>query len=97
MEGDLLKDTFGRPNLPLNIGLEVGTFETLKHYVGRGLGIAVVSGLCLTKEDRLNLETVEIPVELGGETTYGVIPHHDKSHNRPLSSLLHLLSVEGIT
>jgi DNA-binding transcriptional LysR family regulator len=94
-EAHLLKDTFGRLNLPLNIGIEVGTFETVKHYVARGLGIAVVSGLCLTIEDRTHLETVEVPAEIGGETIYGVILRHDKSLSRPLTSLLQLLGVES--
>lgn len=95
VESNLLKDTLGRLNLPLNIGLEVGTFETLKHYVARGLGIAVVSGLCLTKADRMHIETVEVPAELGGETTYGVILRQDKNLNKPLSALLRLLGVEN--
>lgn len=93
-ESHLLKDTLDRLNLPLNIGLEVGTFETLKHYVARGLGIAVVSGLCLSKADRTHFETVQVPAELGGETTYGVILRHDKSLNKPLSTLLRLLGVD---
>ena len=93
-ESRLLEDTLGRLNLPLNIGLEVGTFETLKHYVARGLGIGVVSGLCLTKADRTLFETVEVPAELGGETTYGVILRHDKSLNKPLSTLLQLLGIK---
>lgn len=97
VEAQVLKETFGRLNLPLNIGLEVGTFETLKQYVARGLGIAVVSGLCLTKEDRTHLETIEVPEEIGGETTYGVILRHGKNVSRPLASLLQLLGVEGTT
>jgi DNA-binding transcriptional LysR family regulator len=94
IEGHILKDTLGRLNLPINIGLEVGTFETLKHYVARGLGIAVVSGLCLTKADRTHFEIVQVPAEFGGETTYGVILRRDKSLNKPLSTLLRLLDVE---
>ena len=94
VEGRLLRETLGRLDLPLNIGLEVGTFETLKHYVARGLGIAVVSGLCLTKADRTHFEIVEVPAELGVETTYGVILRRDKNLNRPLTTLLQLLGVE---
>lgn len=94
VESNLIKDTLGHLNLPLNIGLEVGTFETLKHYVTRGLGIAVVSGLCLTKADRTHLEAVQVPKELGGETTYGVILRQDKNLNMPLSTLLRLLGVK---
>ena len=94
IEGRLLKETLGRLNLPLNIGLEAATFETLKHYVARGLGIAVVSGLCLTKADRTHFEIVEVPAELGVETTYGIILRRDKNLNRPLMTLFQLLGVE---
>ena len=94
VESRLLKDTLGRLNLPLNIGLEVGTFETLKHYVARGHGIAVMSGLCLTKADQTLFDTVEVPTELGGETTYGIIVRHDKNLNAPLLTLLQLLGVK---
>jgi len=94
VESQHIKDTLGRFGLPLNISLEVGNFETLKHYVDRGLGIAMVSGLCLTKSDRVRFEIVEVPVELGGETTYGVILRKDKSMTRPLRTLLQLLGIE---
>jgi DNA-binding transcriptional LysR family regulator len=93
-ESEHIKNILGRLDLPINIGLEVGNFETLKHYVGRGLGIALVSGLCLTKSDRERFETVEIPADLGGETSYGVILRKDKSMSRPLSTLLQLLGIE---
>ena len=95
MEARVLEETFGRLGLPLNIGLEVGTFETLKQYVERGLGIAVVSGLCLTKEDHVRLETIEVPRKIGGETTYGVILRNDKNKSRPLVSLLRLLGIDS--
>jgi len=94
VESQHIKDMLGRMDLPLNIGLEVGSIETLKHYVDRGLGIALVSGLCLTKSDRARFEIVEVPADLGGETTYGAILRHDKSMTRPLTALLQLLGVE---
>ena len=95
VEAQVLKKTLGRLNLPLNVGLEVGTFETLKQYVARGLGIAVVSGLCLTEADHVHLETIEVPQEIGGETTYGVILRNDKNRSHPLLSLLRLLGIQN--
>lgn len=97
LEGFVLKETFSRQNLPLNIGLEVGTFETLKHYVARGLGIAVVSGLCLTDADRTHFETVEVPKQFGGDTTYGAVLRHDKAMSPPLMTLLKLLNIGKVS
>lgn len=93
IESRLLKDTLGRLKLPLNIGLEVGTFDTLKHYVARGLGIAVVSGLCLTEADRAQFDAVQVPEKFGGETTYDLILRLDKCMNKALSALLRMLGV----
>ena len=57
--------------LPFNVAFEVGTIETVKHYVELGLGLAVVSGICLTREDQGKLEAIEIPKEFGGTSIYG--------------------------
>ena len=95
LEGYLLKETFAELGLRLNIGIEVGTLSTLKRYVARGLGIAVISGLCVSEEDRERLEVVPIPAELGGEATYGVVVRKDKHRSRLLTDLLRLLGAGG--
>jgi DNA-binding transcriptional LysR family regulator len=79
--------------LPYHVGLEVGTIETVKHYVARGLGIAVVSGICLGDEDRRDLDLLQIPPEFDGATTYGVVLHRRKHLAAPLKGLLPLLGV----
>jgi DNA-binding transcriptional LysR family regulator len=93
IEGYLLKDTFAQLGLPLNVGIEVGTFDTLKTYVARGFGVAVIPGLCVTEEDRTRLEIVPIPTELDADTTYGVVMRNGKHRSRPLADLLRLLGV----
>ena len=93
IEGYLLRETFTKLGLPLNIGIEVGTFDTLKRYVARGLGIAVIPGLCVTEEDRTRLEIVPIPPKLNADTTYGVVMRNGKHRSRALTDLLRLLGV----
>lgn len=95
IEGYLLKETFARLGLPLNIAIEVGTFDTLKQYVARGLGIAVISGLCVTEGDSAHLEIVPVPPELGGDTTYGVVMRNGKHRSRLLTDLLRLMGAGG--
>ena len=73
---------------PFTVALEVSTIDTLKHYVARGLGIAVVSGFAVTREDRARLEVIPIPEEFGGATTYGVVLRRDKHHTPLLKSLI---------
>jgi DNA-binding transcriptional LysR family regulator len=93
----LLKGAFARHALPLNVSIEVSTFDTLKNYVARGLGIALISGLCVSEADSARLEAVPIPAELGGDTTYGVIMRKGKHRSRLLADLLRLLGVGGKT
>ena len=59
LEDHRLEKAFERLKLPLNVALKLGTIETLKHYVGRGLGIAVISALCITEDDHARLEVIK--------------------------------------
>jgi DNA-binding transcriptional LysR family regulator len=93
LEGYLLAHTFSKLGLPLNIAIEVGSIDTVKHYVARGLGIAAVSGLCLTEADHARVEVIPIPSEYGGDSTYGVIMRNGKHRSRLMADLLRLLGV----
>lgn len=92
LQGGVLEDTFTRLQLPLNIGLQVGTLDTVKRYVERSVGVAVVPGLCVTAEDRLRLDVVDIPKELRADTTYGVVLRRGKHRSVLLQDLLRLIT-----
>jgi DNA-binding transcriptional LysR family regulator len=91
-EDSRLRRTFEQHRIPFNVGLEVTTIDTLKHYVARGLGIAVVAGFAVTQEDHARMEAVEVPVEFGGATTYGVVLRRGKHRSVLLKSLLGVLT-----
>ncbi len=80
-----------RLGLPFNVAFEVGSMQAVKHYAARGLGLGVVSGICLTQEDKATLEALEIPAEFRGETMYGVALRRNKRITEPLRDLLNLL------
>ena len=82
-EDQRLRQAFESHNVPFTVALEVTTIDTLKHYVARGLGVAVISGFSISPEDRARLEVIAIPDEFGGGTTYGVVLRRDK-HRTPL-------------
>ena len=90
-EDKRLAEVLKREGLPYNVAVEVGTIETVKHYVVQGHGMAVVSGICLTEADRDVLDTIEIPGEFGGATTYGVIWRRDKHMASALNGILAIL------
>ena len=90
--GGLFVDTFARLNLRPNVGLEVGSLDTLKRLVARGIGVAVGPELWITDEDRLRIDVIPVPPELKADSTYGVVLRRDK-HKGPL--LKHLLELLG--
>jgi DNA-binding transcriptional LysR family regulator len=91
-EDPRLRMAFERLNVPFNVALEVSTIDTLKHYVARGLGIAVITGFTVTPEDRGRLEILELPGKLGGATTYGVVMRRGKHRDPLLKSLMEVLT-----
>lgn len=54
--GRLLDLVFQQRRVPYTVALEVGGWEIIKQYVAIGLGISIVTGLCLTEADRERLE-----------------------------------------
>jgi DNA-binding transcriptional LysR family regulator len=88
---DRLDSFLDAHKLSYSVTLEVGTIETTKHYVARGLGIAVVSGICLTEADKHDLVTIPIPAKYGAATTYGVILRRKKFRSAALQGLLSML------
>ena len=91
-----VRKTLERLGLPFNVALEVGNFETVKYYVDHGHGLAVVPGMCLSSEDEAIFHIIEVPEDLEGETTYGVILRRDKYISLALRTLLTLLEVPNL-
>jgi len=91
-EDPRLRAAMDRLGIPFNVGLEVTAIDTLKHYVARGLGVAIISGFSVTPDDRRRLEVLRIPDELGGTTTYGVVMRRDKHRAPLLDGLLKMLT-----
>jgi DNA-binding transcriptional LysR family regulator len=91
-----VRDRLESLGLPFNVSLEVGNFETVKYYVARGHGLAVVPGMCLSREDEAIFHIIEVPEAFEGETTYGVLLHKDKYISSALRSLLILLEVSNL-
>ena len=91
-EDPRLRETIERYQLPFNVALEVSTVDTLKHYVARGLGIAVVTGFAVTQEDYARLDVIAIPEALDAATTYGVVVRRGKHRSALLKGLVAVLT-----
>jgi DNA-binding transcriptional LysR family regulator len=63
---------FQQRRVPYTVALEVGGWEVIKQYVAMGLGISIVTGICLTEADLARLEVRNLR-EYFPPRSYGVV------------------------
>ncbi len=68
---------FQRHRVPYTVALEVGGWEVIKQYVAMGLGISIVTSICLTDADRERL-TARSLAEWFPPRSYGVVLRRGK-------------------
>jgi DNA-binding transcriptional LysR family regulator len=70
-----LEWVFSRQGLKFQVALEAGGYEIIKKYVSMGLGISIVSGLCLTGNEALAQRSM---TEYIPKRSYGVVIRRGK-------------------
>ncbi|QOC23899.1 LysR family transcriptional regulator [Wenzhouxiangella sp. AB-CW3] len=68
----LVDMVFQQHNLPFRVALEVGGWEVIKKYVAIGMGVSIVTSICLTDTDRRNLAVRDMS-EFFPQRSYGVV------------------------
>ena len=68
---------FQRNRVPYTVALEVGGWEVIKQYVAMGLGISIVTAICLTDPDRTRLAARSL-AKYFPSRTYGVVMRKSK-------------------
>ncbi|QDH71372.1 LysR family transcriptional regulator [Marilutibacter alkalisoli] len=68
---------FQRARVPYTVALEVGGWEVIKQYVAMGLGISIVTAICLTETDHGRLATRSL-AEYFPDRSYGVVVRKGK-------------------
>lgn len=68
---------FQRHRVPYTVALEVGGWEVIKQYVAMGLGISIVTSICLTDADRERLVARSL-AEWFPARSYGVVMRRGK-------------------
>ncbi|MGY6518009.1 MAG: LysR family transcriptional regulator [Lysobacteraceae bacterium] len=63
---------FHQARVPYTVALEVGGWEVIKQYVAMGLGISIVTGICLREEDHQRLAVRNLS-EWFPQRSYGVV------------------------
>lgn len=61
---------FKKAKVPYRVAIEVGGWEVIKQYVAMGLGISIVTGICLTPNDRLAVHNLR---RFFPQRSYGVV------------------------
>ena len=68
---------FQQRRVPYTVALEVGGWEVIKQYVAMGLGISIVTGICLTDADRDRLVARSL-ADYFPPRSYGVVVRKGK-------------------
>nr|WP_251044388.1 MULTISPECIES: LysR family transcriptional regulator [unclassified Lysobacter] len=68
---------FQQNRVPYTVALEVGGWEVIKQYVAMGLGISIVTAICLTDADRSRLSARSL-AEYFPSRSYGVVVRKGK-------------------
>ncbi|HNR90811.1 MAG TPA: LysR family transcriptional regulator [Dokdonella sp.] len=63
---------FQKRNVPYHVAIEVGGWEVIKQYVAMGLGISIVTGICIGEADRARLGVRNLR-QYFPQRSYGVV------------------------
>jgi DNA-binding transcriptional LysR family regulator len=68
---------FQQRQVPYHVAIEVGGWDVIKEYVARGLGISIVTGICITAADRSRLAVRNLR-QYFPQRAYGVVMRKGK-------------------
>ncbi len=68
---------FQQRKVPFHVAIEVGGWEVIKHYVALGLGISIVTGICISEEDNARLAVRNMSAYFP-QRSYGVVVRKGK-------------------
>jgi len=68
---------FQQRQVPYHVAIEVGGWDVIKEYVARGLGISIVTGICITEADRGRLAVRNLR-QYFPQRAYGVVMRKGK-------------------
>lgn len=81
---------FQRARVPYSVALEVGGWEVIKQYVAMGLGISIVTAICLTEADRQRLASRSLAAFFPSRS-YGVVVRRGRTLSAPARAFVELV------
>jgi DNA-binding transcriptional LysR family regulator len=73
----LVDMVFQQRHVPYSVAIEVGGWDVIKQYVAMGLGISIVTGICITDDDRQRLAVRNVR-QWFPQRSYGVVVRKGK-------------------
>lgn len=87
---------FQRNRVPYTVALEVGGWEVIKQYVAMGMGISIVTAICLTEADRDRLVARSL-AQFFPARSYGVVMRRGKTLSRQARAFVDLIQPQLFT
>jgi DNA-binding transcriptional LysR family regulator len=81
---------FQQRKVPYRVAIEVGGWEVIKQYVAMGLGISIVTGICIGETDRARLAVRNMSAYFP-QRTYGVVVRKGKYLSADARSFIDLI------
>lgn len=81
---------FQQRQVPYHVAIEVGGWEVIKEYVAMGLGISIVTGICITDADRQRL-AVRNMRQYFPQRSYGVVMRKGKFLSQEARAFIDLI------
>lgn len=86
----IVKMVFAQNNLNYRIALEAGGWEIIKRYVALGMGISIVTDVCLTEEDREKLFVYPLQ-QYFPTRSYGIVTRKGKFLSAPAKRFIDIM------
>ncbi len=87
---------FQQARVPYTVALEVGGWEVIKQYVAMGMGVSIVSSICLTDADRARLATRALG-DYFPARSYGVVVRKGKYLSPQARAFIELIQPDLFT
>ena len=87
----LVKMVFALNGTSYHVVLEAGGWEVVKRYVSMGLGVSIVTDICITEEDRERFEIVNLD-EYFPARKYGIVSRAGKVLSAPAQKFIEILN-----
>lgn len=81
---------FQQRQVPYHVAIEVGGWDVIKEYVAMGLGISIVTGICITDADRRRL-AVRNMRQYFPQRSYGVVMRKGKFLSKEAQAFIDLI------